>query len=484
MKKIFLKLSILLTVFFLGTSLVEAASFSISAGSKNISKGSSTKLTIKGSDVTGRFNITSSNSSVVSISEDRAWIENDSYTIKLSALSVGTSTITVTPVGVSDGNGNAANLSAKTIKITVSLPREKSTDNTLSNLSVEGFEISPKFNKDTLDYSVNVPEGTTSVKVTASATSKYASISGTGNKEVIEGINNLSVVVKSETGTERIYNLVVNVIDQNPINVTNNGINYTVIKLRNNYSCPELFTESEIVIDNIPIPACTNDVIDYTLIRLKKEDGTVENFRYDNGNYIKYNELSSSNIKLINEIYDGVVDGLKETKVKINDIEYQAFKFSDSSKYYIVYGINIKTGEKGLYVYDSVNETFSGYDTEYIDYLTKQNEMYLYVIIAFGCGLFLSIICIFLLNKNKRKLKKKFKENKNNIKEHNAKKDVEAKEIEENKDTANIIEEQKEINEDNNIEEDVNEVKEINNDKEETQTYYLFESDKKKKHKK
>ena len=288
MKKIILKISILLIVFFLGTSIVDAASFTLSAGSKNISKGSSTKLTIKGSDVTGRFNISSSNSSVVSISEDRAWIENDSYTITLSALSVGTSTITVTPVGVSDGNGNAANLSAKTIKITVSLPREKSSDNTLKNLSVDGYELSPQFNKDTLDYTVSVPEGTESVKVSATATSKYASISGTGTKEVTEGINNLSIVVKSETGVERIYNLVINVVDQNPINVNVDNINYTIIKLRNNYNCPELFTESEIVIDNIPIPACTNELINYTLVGLKQEDGKVVSFKYDNGKYTLY----------------------------------------------------------------------------------------------------------------------------------------------------------------------------------------------------
>ena len=56
--------------------------------------------------------------------------------------------------------------------------------------------------------------------------------------------------------------------------------------------------------------------------------------------------------------------------------------------------MNVENGEKGLYVYDSVNKTFSGYDTEYIEYLLNQNKTYLYVIIAFGCGLFLSLVCI------------------------------------------------------------------------------------------
>lgn len=474
MKKLVLKLNIILVVFFLGISITNAASFKVSVGSRSLSKGTTTNLVIKGTDVTGRFNISSSNSSVVSIGDDRVWIENDSVTIKLSALSVGTSTITITPSGVSDSNGNAANLSAQTIKITVSLPREKSTDNTLSSLSVEGYDISPSFDKDTLDYSVSVPEGTKSININASATSKYASITGNGTKEVVEGINNLSIVVKSESGTERIYNLVVNVIDENPINVKVDNINYTVIKLRSNFTCPDLFSESEVVIDNIPIPACTNELIDYTLVGLKQEDGTIVSFRYLDNKYIKYNELSSNNIKLINEEYDGKIKGLQETKISINDVEYQAFKFSDKSKYFVIYGVNVSTGEKGLFVYDSVNKTFSGYDSEYIDYLTKQNETYLYIIVAFGAGLFLAIICILLLNKNKKKVRlEKKKDNIDNDKKKVKNKKNKSQLEENNKDT-------EEMKDENFIEE-----KKDNEDIEEkTDTYYLFDSDKKKKHKK
>lgn len=464
MKKIVLKIIILITTLFIGISTTYAASFSINVGTKNLSKGNTTKLTIKGSDVTGRFNIKSSNSSVVSISEDRAWIENNSYTITLNALSVGTSTITVTPSGVSDGSGNIANLSAKTITITVSLPREKSTDNTLKSLSVEGYEITPSFNKDTLDYSVNVPEGTKKVNVEATSNSKYASIKGTGNTEVSEGINNLSIVVKAENGSEKIYNLVVNVIDQNPINVNVDNINYTVIKLRDNYSCPDSFENSEIVIDNVSVPACSNNFINYILVGLKKDNGEVESFRYIDGKYESYNELNGASIKLINEKYDGIVEGLEETSLEIDGVNYQAFRFNKDSKYYVIHGINILNGNKGLYVYDSVNKTISSYDTELIDYLTERNELYLYVIIAFGSGLFLSLICIILLSRKKKKCKNKLDKK---------------EEIKENLDNLH----DKEVQEKNT--EEKNEIKEINEDElEKTETYYLFESDKKKKRRK
>lgn len=478
MKKIILKAIVLLSLMFIGLNFTEAASYTISVSSKNISKGNKVKLTIKGSDVTGRFNIKTSNSSVVSISEDRVWIENNSYSITLNALKVGTSTITVTPSGVSDGNGNAASLSSKSITITVSLPREKSTDNTLKSLSVEGFEISPTFDKDTIDYSVSVPEGTKSINVSASANSKYATVKGTGKIDVSEGANNLSIVVKAESGAEKIYNLVVNVIDQNPINVTVDGENYTVIKLRDNYKCPDLYEDSEIIIDNVSVPSCTNNKINYILVGLKKDNGEVISYRYNDGKYEKYNELVGTSIKLINEKYKGNVENLKETTITIDEEKYQAFKFSDTSKYYVVYGVNIETGEKGLYVYDSVNKTFSGYDTELIDYLQEQNKIYLYVIIAFGVSLFLSLICMISLSKKKKKLKKKLldaKEEKNDTKEN--KKKSKKEEIEESKELEQPIEEEKS--------EDKNTIQEINNnDEEETQTYYLFESDKKKKRRK
>jgi len=441
MKKIFLKIVILLTIMFFGTSIVEAASYTISVGSKNLSKGNTTKLTIKGSDVTGRFNIKSSNSSVISISEDRTWIENNSYTITLSALSVGTSTITVTPSNVSDGSGKPADLSSKTITITVSLPREKSTDNNLKDLSVEGFEITPQFDKDTLDYSVDVPEGTKTINVSATKNSKYASVSGTGEIEVTEGINNLSIVVKSESGKEKIYNLVVNVIDQNPIYVTVDNVKYTVIKLRENYTCLDSFEESEIVIDSFSVPACTNGKIDYTLVGLKKEDGTIENFVYKDGKYTKYQEIVGKSSKIIALDYDGKIEGLKEYKEKINDNEYQVFKFSESSKFYVIYGVNVETGEKDFYVYDAKTKTFSLYDTEYINYLKDQNKIYLYVIITFGVGLFLSLICIILQNNSKSKLKKKLLSKNDEKKENNKSNKEKTKKTDDKNSIEEVIEE-------------------------------------------
>jgi len=393
------------------------------------------------------------------------------YTFTFKTLKTGSTKVSVGSYLVyayADMSEMNISASSKTIKIITQeeLEASYSKDNNLKSLSVEGFEISPAFNKDTLEYSVSVPEGTKEVKINATAYDSKSSVNGDGTVEVSEGANNIPIVVRAENGSEKTYTLTVNVIDQNPINVTIDGINYTVTKIRENYTCPELFTESTININDIEVPACFNENINYTLVGLKKDNGEVKNFRYNNGNYEKYTELVGTSIKLINEKYDSNVDDLEETTLKIDGIEYQAFRFSKTSKYYVVYGINVENGEKGLYVYDSVNKTFSGYDTELIDYLKNQNKIYLYVIIAFGSGLFLSLICIILLSKRKKKINKKTNENKEELKEKGQKNKKEVKEEKQ------IVEEKIE---------DKNNIQEINNEEEKTETYYLFESDKKKK---
>jgi hypothetical protein len=418
MKKIIMNLIVLIISVFAFLEVSYAASFTISVGSKNITKGGSTKLTIKGSDVTGRFNISSSNPSVVSISEDRAWIENNSYSITLNAQSVGSATITVTPSGVSDSNGSLVSLSGKSITVSVSLPREKSTDNNLKGLSVDGYEISPEFSKDVTEYKVSVKEDTKSVKINATANDRYASVSGAGEKEVNEGINKFDIVVKSETGVEKIYSLVVEVIDEHPINVTVDGNEYSLVKIRNNFECSDDFEEKDVTINEVSIPGCYNEKLGYTLVGLKNSEGSINSYIYDSNNtkkhYSLYSYAYSSDLKIV--ILDSKdLPNAEKVTIKIDDKEYKAFKYNNGDRYYVVYGKNIETGEEDFYLYDSKNKTFSSYDQKYIsDLINKvsQGKVYFKVIIAFAIALLLSIVCMLYLNSSKKKIIKRIKEDK------------------------------------------------------------------------
>jgi len=396
-------------------------------------------------------------------------IKTKKYTYTFKTKKTGSTKVSVNSylVYASDMSKMSISSSSKTIKIITQAELEASysKDNNLKSLKVEGFEISPTFNKDKLDYTVTVPEGTTSVKVNATANDSKSDVNGDGTIDVSEGTNNIKIVVRAENGSEKTYNLVINVIDQNPINVEVDGINYTVIKLKKNYSCPALFEENEITIGEFKVPACVNEKINYTLVGLKKEDGTIENFVYDNGKYTKYSEVVGTSLKIIAIDYNGEIDGLIKTKEIINDKEYQVFKYSDSSRFYVVYGMNVETGEKDFYVYDSKNNTFSLYDTESINDLKELNKTYLYIVIAFGLGLFLSLICVISLNRSNSKLKK-INKSLNARKEH-------AKEEKKEKDNKPKKEKKQ----------DKKEVSEEDNKNEDTLVYDLFEDDKKKKKK-
>lgn len=489
MKKLKLFLGILLSILIL-PNIVYAASGKITV--------SGTSTTVIGNKVTITVKLSAGASWEMNLNYDKSYLQlisssgeaggtrmvntstgkpSRTYTFTFKTLKKGSTTVKIGSYYIIDDNFNTMDISAgsKTIKIITQeeLEASYSKDNNLKSLSVEGYELIPAFEKDTLSYTINVPEGTTSINVSATANDSKATISGDGTLTVTEGVNNLSVVVRAENGSEKTYNLIVNVVDQNPINVEVNNTKYTVIKLRSNYTCPELFTESEITINEMQIPTCYNEKINYTLVGLKSEDGASHSFVYDNEKYSEYVETVGTSLKIIALDYDGEIEGLEKTTAKINDRDYQVFKFNNSEKFYVVYGLNIETGEKDFYVYDVKNKTFSLYDTEYIDYLKEQNKTYLYVILAFGIGLLLSLICVISLNKSKKKLKKKQinKEEYKNEPTKKSKKEKKKKEAEELKE--------------NIIKEDINELKEIVKDeKDDNSMYELFEDSKNKSKKK
>ena len=477
MKKVLFTIMILM----LSVNLVNAASYSVSVGTKSLTKGGSTNLTIKGSDVTGRFNIRTSDASVVSVSESSIWIENNSFKITLKALKVGDATITVTPAaGTSDSNGNAANLSSKSVKITVALPREKSSNNNLKSLSVDGYELSPAFDANTLEYTTTVPSTVDKINIKAQKADNYASISGIGEFEVSEGVNEFEVIVTSETRKDKVYKVIVNVEDLNPIEVEYEGESYTVVKNPKNLVAPPNYTETTVQIENNVVPGFYNDYTKYQLVGLKDSAGTISLFVYDNGKYDKYCEIKGESVA-ITPIDFPELDIPKELMYTVDKIDFNGSKVEalilgggnlENAKHAWVYGINIATGEKAYYHYSFVDKTLQ-YDNdlyilEALYELINQYDKYSYIILgtSVGCAILLILTITFAIcNHSKKKILKKYIEKKEKALEQTA--ILNTKDIEEasKKETKKVAKK---------------EVIETNEDLEEA-TYNLFDEDKKKK---
>lgn len=410
MKKINKLLLLGITLFCFLVLNVDAASFSITAGTKNLTKGGKTTLKITGVDAIGRFNISTSNSSVVSISEGYVWVEKNTVSINLNALKTGTAKITVTAADVSNGSGSEVSLGSKSVTITVSLPREKSSNNYLKSLSVEGFELIPGFDKDTLEYNVSVPATTDKVKINAAKEDNYASVSGTGEFLVNDGINTFEVKVTSETGAVKVYSVNVTVEDLNPIVVkTVDNESMTLLKTLKNVEMPKNYVSQSISIEGITIPTYYNELCAITLVGLKDDSGNVFLYRYVDGTYSRYNEINSGNIQLYVTNLSNSLKGYTIDSVNVNGSEFEAYKVSKNSKFAVIYGINIVDGKDGFYTYDIKNNTIQEYDSELIDSLNEKNTLYTYIIIACGAGLAFSLILNIILGSSNKKKNDKIK---------------------------------------------------------------------------
>lgn len=82
-----------------------------------------------------------------------------------------------------------------------------STNNYLSALSVQSAPLSPGFNKGVLKYTLSVPYSVSSLKITAKAEDKNASVKVSGNSLTAGKTNTVSVTVTSQSGAKRVYSI-------------------------------------------------------------------------------------------------------------------------------------------------------------------------------------------------------------------------------------------------------------------------------------
>lgn len=397
-----------------------------------------------------------------SVMQSAAGVSKKEYEFTFRAKKTGSTTLKVgTYVVYTVGEEKMSITSTgKTIKIMTQeeLEATYSKDNDLKSLSVEGFELNEEFSKDLTAYTVTVPEDTKQITINAKENDSSASVTGTGTFDVTQGTNTFEIVVRAENGSEKTYTLTIEVKDNNPINVSIDDENYTVVKIKEYLPQVNAYQETIVKINGFDIPAYKSDLTKMTLVGLKDTEGNIALYIYDekNNTYTKYNEIVGNNLVVYPKETDKVLKDYELGKIKIGDLEIPAYYLSNDSRFAIIYGINVENGEEGFFKYDKETQSFLKYDDEMINKLLEQNELYSYIIIGFS-GILL-IMFILLIKKNKKKKKKENLKNDNNKKE--------------------------EIKKYENKNEDKNEIIEIDNNKDE-ETYDILEKkSKKKKHKK
>lgn len=334
-----------------------------------------------------------------------------SYTFTFKALKSGTAKVYVNSAEVYGFDESLMSVSkgskSISIKTQAEIEASYSKNNYLKSLSVDGYDLIPSFDKETLEYSVDLDSKVESIDIKARVEDSSASLIGDGEIDVVEGINTIQIVVTAENGNTRTYIINANVKEINPINVKISGKNYTVVKRKNVLTAPDNFLETTVTINNEEVPAFYNEITDYTLVGLKDDTGNIGLYLYDldNGSYTLYQELNFNSNKLFLLDTDKTLSGLEKTTIKINEKEVSAYKFDDNNVYYIIYGINLNTGNKDFYMYDSEEYTIQRYNTDMLDKITQEKDKYLTIVIVLSCVCFLSML--FLLIEVNRYNKKK-----------------------------------------------------------------------------
>ena len=81
----------------------------------------------------------------------------------------------------------------------------KSTNNYLESLEVEGYEISPQFDKQTIEYLINEKLKSNEINIIATPSDAKATIEGAGKIKLEENQKQCRIDVIAETGTVRTY---------------------------------------------------------------------------------------------------------------------------------------------------------------------------------------------------------------------------------------------------------------------------------------
>ncbi len=349
------------------------------------------------------------------------------YTFKFKAKASGTATVKFNIYEAIDWDLNNFSYNSTTSKTTAIITQAEleasySKNNYLSNLKVDNYSITPKFNKSTSNYSLTLENDVREINISGSKDDSKSTVSGLGKHTLEEGDNKINIVVTAQNGSSRTYTLNVTVRELSPIVVNVNGNSLNVVRKRELLQLPNSnYKETTVKINEEEVPAFINNTTNTTLVGLKDKEGKVSLYLYDGKNYKEYKEYSFDSIIITEAKSSDIPEGYEETKIKIGDDEITAYKSkTQNNDYYLIDAINISTGEENIYQYNKKENTIQIFNKDLlnkIDDLEGKNQSYMYAIVFLGALLIVTYLVLLIMNIKKGKKPKK----KSEIKENNDK---------------------------------------------------------------
>lgn len=415
-----------------------SASVKCSSSSNTVSVGQSFNIIISGySDSTTDWKSAgpiNSSSNVRLTSGDTGssiWFDDKnsfSKTYSFTALSTGTATFSQTMIATNPDDFSSPSFTSNTCTINIveatasnssssksskssskktTTDSNKNSDNNLKSLEVEDVTLDSEFDKDKLEYKAEVENNINKIYISAKANDSKAKVSGTGSKDLEEGINTFEIVVTAENGSTRTYTITIIRKEENPVTVKVNGKEYNVIKKEGVLEPLEGFEKIDLVIKDQNVLAYKHNKTGFIIVGLTDKEGNSAWYRYENKKFEKYNEFKSNDLKLyILNKAKYVPYKYKKCTFDIDGNKINGYVLDNNSDFRLLYAINLSTGEKNYYLYDLKEKTFQRfYNQQVLIYLNliKKVKLAFIVIAAIIFSLFIYLLIQKILYKRLKK---------------------------------------------------------------------------------
>lgn len=443
---------ILIGILFMFTNInslkAASASISVSSSKSTVLVGGTFSVTVKLSSATTlgtwewsidydktRFKYISGETPVIGYGDGVK--KSVSYTYQFKAIASGNGRIGIKSYSALDWttkSNYSLSVGSKTVSVITQAQLEAtySKNNNLSSLSIDGYTLSPSFNKGVTSYTASGGANVEKINVRATREDSKSSISGAGTRDVAEGDNKIDITVTAQNGAVKTYTITFTVIDNNPIEVTVDGKKLVVVKRASKLVAPSNYEYKEIKINDQTIPSYYSDINKYYLVGLRDSDSIVKLYIYNESDksYTLYSETKFNQSLLQPLVMDKTFDeNYTKTNIKINESTFESYAIPNTT-YSIIRARDISTGKDDYYIYDSKTKTVVSYDSKLIqEYKNKSEKYYTIILLLTGeTALVFIILIIVLINKlikNNRK-KKTLKEQSKRKNEENIEEDTKA----------------------------------------------------------
>ena len=137
----------------------------------------------------------------------------------------------------------------------------KSSDNYLTNLQIDGYRLTPEFDKQTLEYTIDEDIKTNEININATPSNEKATINGAGIVKIEENKNEYRIDVTAENGSVRTY-----IIKLKETEKTDHGKNNEVEQIEENVEQNNSKIENENTDKNLSNEQNSSNVVLYMII--------------------------------------------------------------------------------------------------------------------------------------------------------------------------------------------------------------------------